>query len=271
MTVYLPEGPGESLGDSLATNTGLIVSGNIWYVNSVTGTDAAAPAGKNREKPLATLAQALTNAADQDIIVCQAGHTQTVTSTMSVSKKVVIVGAGSGSTRPKFTINSASSSLFNIITDHVELRNLWIEENAQANSVQKINVDATGTDFKMIGCYLEANGNDDDAILVVDTGAHRCQLVNCTFISTSTTTTTQPHSAILSGGAVSNLEIVGCTVSDGTVGWSNIWGVDLSVAAVTGLHVESLSLLLGAEWINHASTTGFMGIPTRTGGGKVSW
>lgn len=271
--IYLPNGIGEPLGDSLVTNEPLLLSGDVWWVDSQTGTDAASPAGRNREKPLATLAQALVNAANQDIIVCKSGHSETVNSTFNISKKVIIVGAGSSAGLPtvKFTMDSASNALFNITTDHVELRNLWLEENAQANSVQKINVDTTGPDFKMIGCYLEANENDDDALLFIDSGAHRVTLENCTFISTSTTTTTQPHSAIIIGGNISDLHMKGCVISDGTVGWSNIWAFDSSAAVLTAFRGEDMSLLLGAEMLFDASSTGFVAPTTQTGGAKVSW
>ena len=60
-------------------------------MDSATGSDAASPAGKDRIKPLATLAQACTNAATGDIIVCLAGHAETLTSGQTFSTANILV------------------------------------------------------------------------------------------------------------------------------------------------------------------------------------
>ena len=66
MPVY-PNGLGQSLGDTLATTYPLHMSGQVWYVLSTTGVDAASPRGLDATRPLATFGQAYSNASNNDI------------------------------------------------------------------------------------------------------------------------------------------------------------------------------------------------------------
>jgi hypothetical protein len=267
---YLPNGIGATLGDSLATTEPLILTGNVWYVDSATGTDAVSPAGKNREKPLATLAQAHTNASANDIIVCLSGHSETLTAGQVFTKSVLLIGEGASGALPtvKFTQDAAAAGLFSIVAAGVEIRNIWFEEAAQLASVNKVYVDAVCTDFRLTDCYFEGNANDALALVAI-LGA-RCTIEGCTFISTATDTAAQPYAGIETSGAISDLRMIGVKLSDGTVGWSGAAMV-ASGAAVTRLRCEGLSLLLGAEMLIHASSTGHVNPATSTGGGRVSW
>lgn len=271
MANLYPNGAGGTTGDIWATSEPLYLSGAIWYVHASTGTDAAAPAGKNREKPLATIAQAVTNAADNDVIVCLSGHTETLTAAQAISEKLTIVGEGSSSGVPTvvFTCNAAAASLFSISGTNVELRNLKFAAQSQANSATKITVSAVG--FVMDGCYMELGANDDAAGLTLASGADQALIRNTTFISTATLTSAQPESALKTSAAVADLTLEGVTFSAGTVGFSNYFAWDSSAAAVTRLRALNLSLLLGADVKLHASTTGRVHVGTSTGSSRVEW
>lgn len=270
MAVY-PNGAGESLGDTLATCRPLHASSVIWYVNSSTGTDAGTPAGQNATRPLATLDQAITNAADHDIIILQSGHSETRTSALTLSKKLTIVGSGSSGGQPtvKLYNNHGSNGLLTVSGADVQLRNIWFEENMQANSTARITV--TGARFKMVGCYVQCNGNDTGAAVTLGSGADSAEFVNCTFISTATSTSSQPAAAIASSAALTCLRMSGCIFSGGTVGFSNYYALDLDAAAITRFEGESISLLLGADVSLHASTVGWLNVQTFTGGSRVAW
>ena len=260
-------GAGETLGDALITEEPLYSTGDVWYVNSATGADAVSPAGKNRSKPLATLDQAHTNAAAGDIIVLMDGHSETLTASVTISKAVAIVGAGKSSGKPtvKFTINSSSSYLFNVTGDDVQLKNLWIEENSQANSLTKIVVSGDG--FRMIGCYVEANDNDDAACLSIHAG-HGMRIEETTFISTSTTTTTQPKSAIEVTLESNDLEMKNVTLDGGTVGWSDFYAFDATGNAINRMKALNINLLNGAD-MDLTGCSGWMSLGTVTGGSRV--
>ena len=265
-----PNGAGETLGGNVITEKSLYTTGHVWYVDSTNGTDAASPAGKNRNDPIKTLAQAHTNAADGDIIVLMDGFAETLTAAQTISKKVTIAGAGQSSGKPtcKLTLNAAAANMLTITTSDVELNNIWIEENSQSNTSEKIEL--TGSDFQMIGCYVEANGNDTKSCLRINTGAHRARIENCTFISTGTSGSSQPKAAVEVIAAVNNLDIVGTVFSGGTYGWS-AYQAFIGVAAVTRFRMRGVSLLLGADMKFDDASTGRISIPTSTGSAKIDW
>lgn len=264
-------GIGGSTGDSLALAKPLSMSGNVWYVYGTTGVDAASPAGQNREKPLATLAQALTNAADDDIVVFLSGHTQTLTAAAAISKRLTFVGEGSSAGVPTviFTNNSAAAGLFTVSGVSVQFRNIKFAANAQTNAVARVITSAAKPTF--IGCYFQCGATDTGPAVSLNTGTTHPSFVNCTFVSTGTLTTAQPESALKSGAALADLTMKGCVFSAGTVGFSNFYALDMSVGACTQMVIEDLSLLLGADAKFHASSTGYVNVQTATGGSKVVW
>lgn len=270
MANLYPNGAGGSLGDSWATCKPLYASGAVWYVQSTTGTDAATPAGRNREKPLATLAQAITNASANDVIVLLSAHTETRVAVITVSKALTIVGEGLSAGLPTVTfVCGYVGNLFTITAGNVELRNIKIPTSSVANSSTRITCNQT--DFVMDGCYVECGANDTATALTLASGADRCRLRNTTFISTATLTTAQPESAIKTSAAVADLELDGLVLSAGTVGFSNYFALDASTAAVTRLRGLNVSLLLGADVNLHASTTGRLNTQTVTGSARVQW
>lgn len=272
MSTFYQNGCGESLGDELCTTSPLMLptSAAVWYVNSATGTDAASPAGQNREKPLATLSQAVTNASAGDIIVLMDGHAETgYGSTLLVSKAgLKIVGGGSSGGLPTVTLTFAAAGTITLNAAGVEIRNVKFATRSAAGSNPKVTLTANTA---CRGCYFECSGNDTGPAISVFTGADYSQISDCTFISTATSTSSQPESAIKAGGASTEVWISDCSISDGTVGFSNPFALDLSTAAMPRLKIERVSFLLGADGKVHASSTGYAVGCTTNGGGRLVW
>lgn len=266
MSTFWPNGVGGSLGDPFVLEKPLQVSGNIYYLDSVTGSDSFT--GKERERPFATLAAAVTAAADDDIIVVLSTHTQTLTAQQSLAKRLMIVGEGSAGGIPtaRFTMNAAAATMFNISAINVELRNLYIAPNAQDNPLQRINVAAAMC--RITGCYIECGAHDQVQAVVLAAGADKARIKNTTFIST-TTTTTLPGGALSSTAAITDLELESVTFDNGAKGF----GTTLTFAsgAITRLKAESISLLNGADALLNAATTGWFNVGTATGGGRVTF
>lgn len=271
MSIIYPNGAGESLGDTLVTCKPLYTSGNIWYVNSSGGVDAATPAGQNREKPLATLRQAFANANDNDIICLMTGHSETLTSQLDLTRKLTIVGAGVSGGRPTVKIGFNAESAAQIVIDspNIELRNIWFLANTAHSTVPRIDVE--NSSFRMIGCYMECDHFDVAAGVSFGTTSQLARIVNTTIISTATSVTGQPASAISIAAATSDMELDGLVLSGGTVGFSNYNAFDGSGFAITRLKAQSVSLLLGADMKLNAATTGWVNIQTATGGSRVQW
>lgn len=268
--IIFNNGLGETLGDTLVTTKPVQTPGNIWFVNSATGTDAASPAGKDRQKPLATLGQAQTNAADGDIVVLQSGHTETYTVALTLSKRLIIVGGGSSAGKPtvSFINNSAGASTFTISVTNVELRNIYFPASLQSNASNgKVNVAAANC--RITGCYFEQSALDQSPAVRL-LGADTFRMTNTTIISTATTTATRPTVGLSNAGAIADLELYGCVFSDGTVGFSTA-AADLSAFAVTRIRAESMSLLNGADFLMNSGSTGYVNVATSTNGGRLSW
>lgn len=265
-------GLGEVLGDQLVTTAPLHIAASVWFVHGPTGTDAVAPAGKERRKPLATLSRAVSNASAGDVIVLLDGHAETLTVRQTVSKRLTIVGSGQSSGKPtvKFTPNMASDSLFRVTAAGVELRNIWVEENAQANSVARIYVSASL--FRLIGCYVECDGNDDaNALeLAVANGVHEVR--NTTFVSTATDTSDVPEAAIFTVDSATRLIFDGVVFDGGTTGFLNGYAFQQDGGlATTQLIAENVSLLRGADMRVHENTIGWVIPSTHTGAPRIDW
>ncbi len=267
---FYPNGAGGAVGDRLDTCKPLQCSGNIWYVSSDIGTDAATPAGQNREKPLATIAQAITNSVNDDIIVCLQGHTETLTAFQAISKRLSIVGEGTTAGKPgvTFKTNAAAAILFLVSSTDVELRNLYFPEGVQTNTGSKIQVAADF--FRMSGCYFDCGAKDTGSAVVLNANSSRIE--STTFISTGVLRSAQPLAAIKASpsAALTNIELVDVVVSAGTVGFSNYAAIDLSPAAsVARLKVLGISLLLGADMNILAGWTGYINCQLTTGSSRV--
>ncbi len=265
-----PNGIGAPVGDSLVTCSPLTTSGSVWYVDSETGVDNASPAGRNREKPLATLQQAITNASAGDIISCLAGHTQSVSSAINISKTLTIVGEGSVAGVPAVSFSGTGAAVvFSVGAVSCEIRNIMFAASTGGSAQPRI--DVVSVDCLVDGCYFECSALDNNAAIRIVSGAHGTRIRNTTILSTSISSASQPATGILITGAVDDLALEGVVLDAGTVGFSNFYALDGNGAAVTRLVGQDISLLRGADIRLDPATTGRLNIQTATGGSRVEW
>lgn len=104
----------------------LFTTGNVFYVNSVTGSDGND--GKDYTQPLASMAQATLSAtaSNGDIVVAMPGHVETVTAAggLALNKAgVTYVGLGSQTTRPTITFTTATTATMTITAANIALDN----------------------------------------------------------------------------------------------------------------------------------------------------
>ena len=263
-----PNGIGGSTGATLATVSPLLQSGDTWYVHASSGSDAASPRGKERIRPLATLAQAYTNAAAGDIIVCLSGHTETLTASQTLGKAgLTVVGEGSGSSRPRFTRN-ADIVMFNITADGVTLNNLWFPVSGTTSTNARVKTASVNT--KLIGCYFEHGTADDGPGFETVTGASQCLVKDTTFISTASSASDQPDSAIKVTNAITDLELDTVIFSGGSSGWANPYAFN-GAGAITRLRALNVDLLLDSDVTLVTGTSGYWHTRNKTGSARVVW
>lgn len=270
--INLPNGIGESTGDSLVTTDHLESNGTIWWVNSSGGVDAAAPRGKNRLEPLATLAQAHTNSASGDTLVLMDGHTETIASGITITKNLTIVGAGSSSGRPtvKLTNNQAAAAMLTLSpAEFLSIRNIWFEEDAQSNSAARI-IQNGGT-VEMRGCYIECNSTtaSTSGVMTV-TGGSGTILKSTTVISTGTGVASQPTYGITVPFAANFMLMDGMVFDNGSYGFANLYAY-YATAAANVIRADSISLLRGATIRLMEASVGYIQVGTRTGGAFIEW
>jgi hypothetical protein len=107
--------------------------GQVFFVNNSTTLNPQQRAGSDNNRgtfldPFATLANAISvaTAARGDIIVIGAGHAETISTATALNLStsgVAIIGLGSGSLRPTFTLDTATTSTITVSAANVSIQN----------------------------------------------------------------------------------------------------------------------------------------------------
>lgn len=262
-------GVGGTAGATLATVSPLYTSGTVWYVYATTGVDGASPAGQDRVKPLATLAQAHTNASAGDTIVCLSGHTETLTAAQTFSKAdIKVIGEGSGDNRPKFTRNG-NVQMFDVTAAGVVFWNIYFPTSVTTTSaLSRLRTAAVQTIVR--DCYFQCGARDTGPTYETITGASQAVLRDTTFIATGTSLTAQPHSAIKVTNALTDFDVDAVTLSGSTYGWSNQFAFN-GAAAITRLRAINLDLLLDSDVTLATGTSGYVHPRNKSGSARVVW
>lgn len=270
---FYSNGNGGSSGSTLATAAPVLSSGFTWYVSSTaTGAaDAATPAGRERIKPLLTLAQAITNASANDTICILSGHTETLTSAQTISTAGLnIIGEGTGSNRPQFTRNVAGNGhLFDVSGAGVTIDNIYFPATSTTASTGS-KVKLSGAAPRILNCYFEASTLDDGSQLETVTGASQVLVYNTTFISTATAPSNQPESGMKVTNALTDLWLDTVVFSGGTSGWANPFAFN-GAAAITRLRAINCDLLLDSDVTLATGTVGYWHTRNKTGSARVVW
>lgn len=149
------------------TNSAPLV-GPVYFVDTVNGVDAGPGTGPSN--PWQTLTYALQQASAGSTIFLMAGSTFTVSnaSAYAVSTAgISIVGMGTGSTRPTFTLDTATTATIAVSAANVTFRNCIFTANF-ADIVSFFTL-TTAANFTLDGNYFKATGANLNCLNVVDT------------------------------------------------------------------------------------------------------
>ncbi len=240
-------GIGGTTGLSLCQLEPLYTSGNIWYVDNsnATAADGASPAGKDRIKPLLTIAQANTNSAAGDIIVMLAGHSQTITSMITLSKAGVrLVSEGSATTRASLICGASIASVIEVTAAGVVLGNIKFGASTTVPTAGRVRIAAATC--VVDGCYFDCSAVDTIEALRVDTSGSTLTVRDTSFVSSAATPASQPESGMAVVAAVSDMVLSNVTFNGGSSGWSGA-AFD-GASAVTRLTATGISLLNDSDF-----------------------
>lgn len=265
-------GIGGTTGGYLTTLLPLRSSVDVWYVHSGTGSDAASPRGKQRNYPLATLAQALTNATTDDIIVCLSGHTETLTASQVfgvAEPGITVIGEGLGASRPKFTRNF-NGVMFDIQADDIVLENLYFPASGTASAASRTRTNGVNRTI-IENCYFECGSNDTGAAYDIVSGSGSITIRNTTFISTAAAPASAPALGITAPAGLGLLTMYRVTFDGGSSGWSNPYAFSSTTTAITRLRATEIDLLNDSDMLIHSGSTGYITIRNKSGSAKVDW
>lgn len=172
-------------------------SGNVFFVDSVTGTSTGP--GFSPQTAFATISQAVAaaTATNGDVVFLVPGHAETVTAAAGVAIGVAgvqVIGLGTGRARPVITFTTAVAASFDITAANVLVKNLVLVCGID-NQTAMVNV--TGADVAFEDCEFETNTGTVGAALGILTAATatRLRVENCFFhgpaTNSGTTTTAQ--------------------------------------------------------------------------------
>lgn len=243
-----PNGAGGTTGDEIAVNKPLILgtTGHVWYVDSATGSDAVSPRGREREKPLATLSQAVTNATAGDVIILLATHAETIAANVNVNKVLTIVSEGSGNARAKLTCGVAGAAMLTLASAGTSLNNIYFPAST---AVPTARVNVNGTGVVSDNCYFECGANDTGATYLFG-AVSSCQLTNAYFLATAS----QPGIAVSLPSATSGMFFENVTLDGGSFGFSDF--ALKSVGVTTGIYANEIHQLNNADVSLAATWTG---------------
>ncbi len=286
MPNLLPNGIGGLVADDLITAKNLQLSSpaRIWYVDSVTG--AAGNSGKDRKFPLDTIFNALALTADDDIIVCLSTHKEETDLTIGISGAITVVGEGAVAGIPsvELTLPAGTHDMFDFTQSDgcIALRNLRLRPpgNAAAPGITTgsyIKADRPACDI--LGCHFDFDEFSGDDGIILITGSDYWNFENCVFTNVDDTTPVvarpQPAIRIEGVGALKRLNMCGCTFDGGIHGFDdgsqNPYAFDGSIQVINQIRVLRMSLLRGADFKLHASSTGHVEVTQATGHAKVEW
>lgn len=191
----------------------VIASGSLIWVDSVNGSDSNTG---TEGSPLATLQQAISNATanNGDIILLKSGHTQTVSSTITINKAgLKIFGIGNGSSAPRFTCTAATDCI-SVTANNVELNNLYFPVGTTATNTARINIDAANVRVK--GCTFLCGQYDQDT-LTLTANALYAEINSCSF---SISASGPRYGISIESASAVGLTILSCSFNGGSYNWS---------------------------------------------------
>lgn len=287
MADHLPNGIGGLVADDLITAKPIILSDRVWYVYSVTGSDAN-NSGKDRKFPKATIQGALDAfSGDDHLIVCMDGHKEEISSSIGLSARVSIAGEGATAGVPnvELTLAPGSVDMFGLEQSSgcIEFRNLRFRSPGNAASpANSTGSYITGNQpaVHFIGCYFDFDRYSQNDGIKMASGADYWRFENCFFRNVDVVQTAppdRPRPAIATSGAtaIACLVMCGCVFDGGIDGFDdgsqNPYSFDASVNDIQPIRVLKMSLLRGADFKLHSDSTGYVNPPVATGHAKVEW
>ncbi|TAL13926.1 hypothetical protein EPN95_04535 [Patescibacteria group bacterium] len=220
-----------SFGVPVLGGGNIITTGNIFFVDSVTGSNGNS--GADKDHPFATIDYAVgkCTANKGDHIIVMPKHVETVTAAAGLDLDVAgitVYGLGSGANRPQVNFTTATAADMDVDAVDITVYNILFTGGVDALVAP---IDVNAADFKLIGCeWRDVTGQATDVILT-DANASRMLIKDWR------------HDGDTAAGTNAGIAIVG---GDGIVidglrmdGNFAVGGIDIRTTATTDLEVRN--------------------------------
>ncbi len=242
----------------------------IWYVGNAVSGASDSNAGTERDYPLLTLQQAVTNASAADLIVLLHSHSETISTVVILNKAgLSIVGEGSGSTIPRLTngVGQATDCMLRISAASVMLDTIHFPESSVAARERVEVLGGSGTSI-LQNLTFDCGVNDRNRTLFYTTiGNH--WLSDCTFTAVGV----GANAAIEIGGVLPGWTVNNVTLDGGSFGWTATgYAIQPNGGGIaTGMRATNMRLLNGSHVQFATGTTGIFDPVLTTGDSRVDW
>lgn len=192
----------------------VVATGNVIWVDSQTGNDANTG---SEGQPLATLGQAITNASasNGDIVIIKSGHTETLSSQLTINKAgVKIFGIGNGTSAPAFTVSAAIVGI-DVTGAYVELNNLYFPEGITLDNTCRVKLDAAGIRVK--NCRFKCGVHDVDSMLLTANAVH----ADIDSVAMTITADGPNSGIVVQSASTVGLKVTDCSFDGGAFNWDN--------------------------------------------------
>ncbi len=161
---------------SYATSAGPenVVNSGVYWVDSVNGNDSIGGGGLGgtQMNPFKTLSRAIAVAKLKDVINVKQFHTETISTATYLNlsvKGITINGFGTGTTRPKFTLDTANTSTITVSADGITINNCQFVANFL--NIAVLFTLTTAKSFALQGCSIYDTSSVLNFLIVVKSSA----------------------------------------------------------------------------------------------------
>lgn len=266
---YYPNGAGGTVGADLAIAKPLYTSGVIWYVCNASAAASNANVGTDRDLPLLTLQQAVTNAGPGDIIDLLARHREVIATTVTLSDEgVSIVGEGVGSVVPKLISNvpAGSGPMIAVEDKGIFFDNIYFPASLQT-ARERIFIGGSPTGVATLkNLSFECSAFDSNRTVWFDSVGPSV-ITGCTF--TATGVDAGPGVQLT---AESGFTMDSCVFDAGSFNWGTDGAFLQSSSPSTSMRITNISLLNGSNmYLTATGAVGVIGVTDQSGDSVIDW
>jgi len=270
---YYVNGAGGTLGAELATLKPLYMSGVIWYVNNSSSAASDSNAGNDRDLPLATLQQAVTNSSAGDMIDLMSGHAETIASTVTINKAgLSIVGEGIGSTLPRLTNNVAAGTgpMISVEAKAILFDSIYFPGSAQSARERIFVGGSPAGQATLANLTFECSANDAQRSAWFNGGNTNA---GCSISGSTFTATGVDAGPGLQMGSAIGVTVDSCVFDAGSFNWqAGAGAIYITSGACEGFRMPNTSLLNGSNIIvDITASTGVIQVADESGDSVVDW